>query len=147
MTIDEDGSVLFRLNDLIMSPYTPDSLVVFHNGRQHLRPRLLAWQLTLMARWLGCSGSCGFESHFWAASAPLICTFFDRIAYQRFARLFQLSSRCILAVLRLAQSYTRRGHVRHVSSNRSKSAWAQSRNPGYGMTKLPPSSVVMQSSP
>ena len=82
MTIDEDGSVLFRLNDLIMSPYTPDSLVVFHNGRQHLRPRLLAWQLTLMARWLGCSGSCGFESHFWAASAPLICTFFDRIVYR-----------------------------------------------------------------
>src|SRR5712675_896109 len=36
-TIDEDGSVLFRLYDLIMPPSTPDRLVVLHNGHQHLR--------------------------------------------------------------------------------------------------------------
>jgi len=37
-TIDDDGSVLFRLYDLIMPPSTPDSLVVLRNGHQHLRP-------------------------------------------------------------------------------------------------------------
>jgi len=35
--IDEDGSVLFKLYDLLMPPSTPDGLVVLHNGHQHLR--------------------------------------------------------------------------------------------------------------
>jgi hypothetical protein len=35
--IDEDGSALFRLYDLLMPPSAPDSLVVLHNGHQHLR--------------------------------------------------------------------------------------------------------------
>jgi len=36
-TIDDDGSVLFRLCDLVMPPSTPDSLLVLHNGHKHLR--------------------------------------------------------------------------------------------------------------
>ena len=36
-TIDEDGSVLFKLYDLLMPPSTPDSLVVFHHGCRDLR--------------------------------------------------------------------------------------------------------------
>src|SRR5712675_2431249 len=36
-TINEDSSVLFELYDLNISPSTPDSLVVLHNGHQHLR--------------------------------------------------------------------------------------------------------------
>jgi hypothetical protein len=36
-TTDEDGSVLFRLYDLAMPPSIPDSLLMLHNGHQHLR--------------------------------------------------------------------------------------------------------------
>ncbi|KAH9955685.1 hypothetical protein BC827DRAFT_1235658 [Russula dissimulans] len=36
-TVNEDGSVLFKLYDLIMPTSTPDGLVVLHNGHQHLR--------------------------------------------------------------------------------------------------------------
>jgi len=35
-TIDDDGSVVFRLYDLIMPLSTPGSLVVLHNGHQNL---------------------------------------------------------------------------------------------------------------
>ena len=36
-TINEDSSVLFELYDLNISPSTPSSLVMLHNGHQHLR--------------------------------------------------------------------------------------------------------------
>jgi len=35
-TINDGSGMLFRLYDLIMSPPTPDSLVVLHNRHQHL---------------------------------------------------------------------------------------------------------------
>jgi hypothetical protein len=36
-TIDQDGTVLFRLFDLTISPSTPDKLIVLHDGCKHLR--------------------------------------------------------------------------------------------------------------
>jgi len=35
-TIDEDGSVLLRLYDLVMPPSTPDGFVVLRNRCKHL---------------------------------------------------------------------------------------------------------------
>jgi hypothetical protein len=36
-TIDQDGTVLFRLFDLTIPPSTPDKLIVLHDGCKHLR--------------------------------------------------------------------------------------------------------------
>ena len=36
-TIDQDGTVLFRLFDLTIPPSTPDELIVLHDGCKHLR--------------------------------------------------------------------------------------------------------------
>jgi hypothetical protein len=41
-TVDQDGTVLFRLFDLAMPPSTPDKLIVLRDGRKHLRLNCLS---------------------------------------------------------------------------------------------------------